>query len=111
MKQLRVGIATALLVLAPAWAAAPVAALSAAPTTAEVTRYTQPLVRARLRIPDSLQAFVVAAIKPSADDAMRFEVEVRFKAKTPFGAITPHQARFAMKRSRRTPDLWIVTSD
>ena len=103
MKRLAAGLVAALLL--------PLASAATAPTPAEVQRYTQPLVQARLRIPESLQGFTVARIQPSAGDAARFEVLVRFKAKTPFGALTGHEARFAMKRARSSQDLWIVTSE
>lgn len=83
----------------------------AAPTTAEVLFYTQPLVKARLRLPASLHAFAVTAVTPSADDPARFEVAVQFRASTPFGAITAHQARFAMKRTASNRNLWIVTAE
>lgn len=83
---------------------------SAAPTLAEVEYYTRPLIRARLRIPDSLQGFVVTLVSPMADDAARFEVEVRFRARTPFGGITGHSARFRMKRAA-SPGLWVVTAE
>ena len=81
-----------------------------APTTAEVTFYTRPLVKARLRLPDSLQDFAVTAVKPELDDPSRFEVQVRFKAKTPFGGITEHTAQFRMKRTA-SKNLWIVTAE
>lgn len=85
-------------------------AVDAAAPTAEVAAfYTRPLVRARLRVPQSLQDYTVASITPSRDDSTRFDVEVRFKARTPFGAITSHSARFQMKRAPSTAD-WIVTA-
>lgn len=84
--------------------------VTAAPTTTEVERYTRPMVRARLRIPDSLQGFVVATVAPMTSDVSRFEVEVRFRARTPFGAITEHSARFRMKPASRRGE-WIVTAE
>ena len=103
MRRLSAGLAAALL-MPLAWAAT-------APTPAEVRHYTQPLVQARMRLPNSLQDFTVARIQPSVDDAARFEVLVQFKAKTPFGALTGHEARFAMKRAASDQSLWIVTSE
>ena len=82
----------------------------AAPTVAEVEFYTRPLVKARLRIPDSLQGFLVTTIKPEVGDASRFEVEVQFRAKTPFGGVTEHTARFRMKQTSRK-NLWIVIAE
>ncbi len=82
----------------------------AAPTSAEVIAYTQPLVRARLRIPDSLQAFAVSSIAPEPADPARHVVTVRFRARTPFGQITEHSARFRMKRSA-SGTVWIITAD
>ena len=45
-----------------------------------------------------------------AQDPARFAVEVRFRAKTPFGGITEHRARFQMKRAS-VAGVWIVTAD
>ena len=109
-------VATLVVVLAPIAKAAAETAPStlrpgAAPTRAEVMFYTQPLVKARLRAPDSLHAFAITGIAASADDPLRFEVQVRFRAKTPFGAITEHSARFHMKRSTSSQNIWIVTSE
>lgn len=84
-------------------------AQAAPPTTAVVEFYTRPLVKARLRIPDSLRDYRVAAITPSTDDPSRFEVEVHFQARTPFGGTTAHSARFQMKRAAREGG-WIVTA-
>ncbi len=81
-----------------------------APTTAEVLFYTRPLVKARLRMPESLQQFSVVTVQPTPDDAFRFAVMVRFRAKTPFGALTEHEARFHMKRTA-SQKLWIVTAE
>ena len=81
---------------------------SAKPTATEVEHYTRPLVRARLRLPDSLHSFVVTTVTPVTSDPSRFAVEVRFRASTPFGAITEHSARFQMKRASSMAS-WIVT--
>lgn len=83
-------------------------ATSAAPTLAEAEYYTRPLVRARLRLPDSLQDYRVASLLPSADDPSRFEVEVQFRARTPFGGVSAHSARFQMRRA--AAGGWIVTA-
>lgn len=85
-------------------------AVQGAPPTTEVAAfYTRPLVKARLRVPQSLQDYTVASITPAKDDPTRFDIEVQFKARTPFGAITSHSARFQMKRVASTAD-WIVTA-
>lgn len=103
--------ALSLMLLAlPARTAAEPPPAPAAPTVAEAEFYTRPLVRARLRLPDSLQGFAVNAIKRETGDASRFEVEVRFRAKTPFGGITEHTAQFRMKRTA-SKNLWIVTAE
>lgn len=81
----------------------------APPTPTVAAFYTRPLVKARLRIPDSLQDYRVASIQPSADDPARFEIEVQFQARTPFGGITAHSARFQMKRMA-SAEQWIVTA-
>lgn len=91
--------------------AGPAEIAAVAPTTAEVLFYTRPLVQARLRLPESLHAFAVTSVQPATDDPARFEVEVRFRARTPFGSITAHQARFAMKRTASNHKLWIVTAE
>jgi hypothetical protein len=80
------------------------------PTVAEVRFYIQPLVRARLRLPNSLHDFVVTSVAPTAQDPARFLVEVQFKAQTPFGAVTQHAARFWMKHAS-TPTAWILTAE
>ena len=85
------------------------AARVAAPTTEVAAYYTRPLVKARLRVPQSLQDYTVASITPARDDPTRFDVEVHFKARTPFGAITAHSARFQMKRAASVAD-WIVSA-
>jgi len=94
---------------AEAVGSAPVAAQEAAPSAEIAAFYTRPLVRARLRVPASLQDYTVTAIAPSTDDPTRFDVDVHFKARTPFGATTAHSARFQMKRAAVTAD-WIVTA-
>lgn len=106
----------ALLPAMPALAAGPAAnadaaavAAAVAPTAAEAEYYTRPLVRARLRVPDSLQDYRVASLRPSADDPSRFEVEVQFRARTPFGGMSAHSARFRMKRAAAGGG-WIVTA-
>jgi hypothetical protein len=81
----------------------------APPTDDVVLHYTQPLVRARLRLPNSLKDYRIEAITPVQDDPGRFEVRVRFKAETPFGATTEHEARFSMRQAA-VPGLWIVTA-
>ena len=103
----RVAIAALLLLLplAAARATAPVP-----PTPAEVGYYTKPLVKARLRLPESLQDFAVSGVQPMADDPSRFLVTVQFKARTPFGGLTEHSARFKMKQAARKT-FWIVTAD
>lgn len=83
---------------------------SVAPTTADVERYTRPLVKARLRIPDSLHGFVVTKVVPMVNEPSRFEVEVRFRARTPFGVITEQSARFRMKKASGQ-GAWIVTAE
>lgn len=95
-----------------AQAAEPVAtqASSAMPTAAEIRANTVPLIRPRLRLPDSLHQFAVVTVQPTADDPERFLVEVSFKAKTPFGSITEHRAKFHMKRSA-SGKYWIVTTE
>lgn len=102
-----------LLALLPATPAAnadaAVVAAAVAPTAAEAEYYTRPLVRARLRVPDSLQDYRVASLRPSADDPSRFEVEVQFRARTPFGGMSAHSARFRMKRAAAGGG-WIVTA-
>lgn len=114
---LRLMIVTALLLLVmmPLAQAATAAVLiaensSVTPTTAEVERYTRPLVKARLRIPDSLHGFVVTKVAPMVNELSRFEVEVRFRARTPFGVITEHSARFRMKQASGKGE-WIVTAE
>lgn len=115
-RRLRSIIASALLsLLMPlakaATETAPIAENSgSAPTTAEVEHYTRPLVKARLRIPDSLHNFAVTTVAPTANDPSRFAVVVRFRARTPFGAITEHSARFQMKQAF-SKGAWIVTAE
>ena len=82
---------------------------SAAPTIAEVEFYTRPLVKARLRIPESLHSFAVTAITPLCDDPSRFEVAVRFRARTPFGGVTEYSTRFQMKPAS-SKGVWITTA-
>ncbi len=91
---------------APPESAVERAAAPPSATTAEY--YTRPLVRARLRIPGSLRDYTVAAITPSAEDPTRFDVLVKFAARTPFGATTAHEARFQMKEG--LGGSWIVTA-
>lgn len=79
------------------------------PTAQEVRANTLPLVRARLRLPDSLQDFAVAEVAPLPQDPTRFTIRVTFKARTPFGAVTAHEARFTMKRSASRA-VWITTA-
>jgi hypothetical protein len=95
--------------LPPAIAESPLPMAEGAPTTDEVQANTRPMVRARLRLPDSLQDFSVAEIAALPDDPTRYAVRVTFKARTPFGALTAHEARFLMKRSSRGT-VWIVTT-
>ncbi len=85
-----------------------VAPTLAPPTMEEVRFYTQPLVRARLRLPDSLRDFAVMQIAPTTDDPARFAVTLQFKAKAPFGGITQHTTDFLMKRSS-SGKVWLVT--
>lgn len=80
------------------------------PTPEQVGYYTQPLVKARLRLPESLQGFTVLSIAPTPDDAARFTVEVRFKARAPFGGVTEHRAKFLMKRTA-SGKAWVVTAE
>lgn len=80
-----------------------------APSIEQVLFYTRPLVKARLRLPDSLQDFTVLGIAPTADDPARFAVQLRFKAKSPFGAVTEHRAGFHMKATR-SGRAWVVTA-
>ena len=98
-------LCTAMLVPARASTEAPVA-----PTVQEAITHTQPLVRARLRLPDSLADFTVTRIEAQRDDATRFDVQLRFKAKAPFGGVTAHEARFVMKRGS-TGRFWVVTAE
>ena len=79
------------------------------PTPAVAEYYTRPLVRARLRLPDSLAGYTVARIEPLAGEPGRYEVEVRFSALTPFGGVTEHSAVFRMRRAAEV-DAWIVTA-
>ena len=90
-------------------ARAPAIADEAPPTAQEVRANTLPLVRARLRLPDSLQDFAVAEVAPTAQDSARFVIRVTFKARTPFGSVTAHEARFAMKRSA-SKAVWNTTA-
>lgn len=100
----------ALLWLAASAASAAIAAPSAPPPPLSVVEfYTRPLVRARLRAPDSLRDYQIASLVPSADDPQRFEVEVRFRAQTPFGAITAHSARFQFRQGAPGAG-WMVTA-
>ena len=71
--------------------------------------YTRPQIKARLRLPDSLQGFAVGAIQPVAGEPGRYAVIVRFKGKAPFGGITAHSAEFWMQRAA-IPGHWIVTT-
>lgn len=87
---------------------AAVQSLEGAPTLAVVEYYTRPLVRARLRLPDSLRDYRVESIRPSADDAARYDIEVSFRARTPFGGLTAHSAQFRMRRT--DAGGWIVTA-
>lgn len=86
------------------------AVAEAPPTTEEVLMNTRPLIRARMRLPDSLQGLTVTRIEAAVDDPARFAVEVQFQGRTPFGLLTTHQARFHMKRSVNR-SLWVVTAD
>jgi hypothetical protein len=79
------------------------------PSAAVILRWTRPLLRARLRLPDSLQSVVVGSVQRDARDPQRFLVLVRFAAQTPFGAITPHQAWFYFRPAARSGD-WVVTA-
>lgn len=82
-----------------------------APPSVDVVRYyTQPMIRARLRLPESLRDFVVTQIAPTADDPARFLVTLQFKAKAPFGGYTQHRACFHMKQASGS-DSWVVTAD
>lgn len=80
----------------------------APPPTELVEFYTRPLVRARLRLPGSLSDYTVVSVRPVADDPGRYDIEVRFRARTPFGGTTAHGARFRMKRADDAS--WIVTA-
>lgn len=88
----------------------PASAASRAPTAAEAVQYTRPLVRARLRLPESLKDYTVAAIVPVPEDPDRYAVTVRFRARTPFGAETAHEAGFRL-RAAADGQGWIVTAD
>jgi len=88
----------------------PAAQARQAPTPEEVLLNTRPLIRARLRLPDSLQGLQVTRIEPTAEDPTRFVVSLAFQGRTPFGRLSSHQARFHMKRSA-THGLWVVTAD
>jgi hypothetical protein len=87
----------------------PAANAAVPPTAQEVRASTEALVRARLRLPESLRDFTVASIAALPEDPTRFAVHLTFKARTPFGAVTGHEARFLMKRSR-SGRVWIVTA-
>lgn len=89
--------------------AAPPVAVAPPPDDAVVRHYTQPLLRARLRLPNSLKDYRIDAITPVPDDPGRYEVRVRFSADTPFGATTEHEARFWMKAAA-IPGQWIITT-
>lgn len=96
---------------APLAAARPQAAQQYAPPSIEqVLFYTRPLIKARLRLPSSLQDFTVLDIAPTADDPARFAVQLRFKARSPFGAVTEHRAGFHMKATQ-SGKAWVVTTE
>lgn len=82
--------------------------LEGPPAVTVVDYYTRPLVRARLRVPDSLSDYRVESILPSPDDPLRYDIEVSFRARTPFGGMTAHGARFRMRRAEGGG--WIVTA-
>ena len=86
-----------------------VLAAPAPPGPDVVAFYTRPLVKARLRLPDSLQNYTVQSITPTADDPARFAVQVQFKARTPFGAVTEHTATYLMKATA-SGKAWVVTA-
>lgn len=96
-----------MLLAATAYAAE--ATLASPPTPAVVEYYTRPMVRARLRLPDSLAGYTVARIEPVAGEPGRWEVEVRFSARTPFGGVTAHNAVFRMRHAA-VADAWVVTA-
>lgn len=100
---------SALLLLAALHSALALAA-PAPPSTEVVALYTRPLIKARLRLPDSLRDYTVQSITPTADDPARFAVQVRFKARTPFGAVTEHTAKFLMKVTA-SGKAWVVTAE
>lgn len=109
---LRIALCLSAVWLSTAGAAMPQPAqqhAAAPPSVEQVLFYTRPLVKARLRLPTSLQDFAVLSIAPTADDAARFAVEVQFKARTPFGAVTEHRARFHMKATTGGKG-WVVTA-
>lgn len=83
-------------------------AVEGAPAVTVVDYYTRPLVRARLRVPDSLSDYRVESILPSPDDPQRYDIEVSFRARTPFGGTTAHRAQFRMRRAEGGG--WIVTA-
>lgn len=78
------------------------------PSVTVADYYTRPLVRARLRVPDSLSDYRVESVLPSADDPQRYDIEVGFRARTPFGGMTAHRAQFRMRRAEGGG--WIVTA-
>jgi len=86
------------------------AASPAPPSEATVRHYTVPLIKARLRLPESLQDLQITHLAPTADDPARFTVRLSFKAKTPFGSLTPHSAAFLMKRGA-SGRFWVVTAE
>ena len=74
-----------------------------------IQRWTRPLLRARLRLPDSLRDVVVTQVEPDAQDPQRFLVRIAFQAQTPFGAVTPHEAWFYFRPATQRGD-WVVTA-
>ncbi len=83
-------------------------AVEGPPSVTVADYYTRPLVRARLRVPDSLSDYRVESIRPSPDDPLRYDIAVRFRARTPFGGLTAHSAQFRMRRAEAGG--WIVTA-
>jgi len=103
-------IACSALLITALHSALALALAAPAPPSAEVVAfYTRPLVKARLRLPDSLQDYTVHSIVPTTEDPARFAVHVQFKARTPFGAVTEHSAKFLMKATV-SGRAWVVTA-
>lgn len=79
------------------------------PSVSTAGFYIRQLIKARLRVPESLKDFSVSEIAPSANAVGRFNVTVTFQARSPFGSYTAHSASYQMKRAS-SGNVWIVTA-